>query len=200
MEKAQGKTIRVERMNDMATTNVFQKATLAGGCFWCLEAVYEQMRGVESVMNGYIGGIQVNPDYEAVCGGKTGHAEAVQITFDPSQVTYRDLLAVFFKVHDPTTVNRQGNDIGTQYRSAIFHHSEDQRQQAQAAIAELDASRALGGPVVTEVVAATTFYPAEEYHQHYFSRHPDQGYCQFVIVPKIAKVHEYFPEKLKREN
>jgi len=184
----------------MTEKDAMHTATLAGGCFWCLEAVYENMRGVERVVSGYIGGALPDPDYEAVCGGMTGHAEAVQVTFDPSQVSFQDLLAVFFSMHDPTTLNRQGNDIGTQYRSAIFCHSEEQRLQAQAMIAELNDSQVLGAPIVTEVVSASTFFPAEDHHQHYYANHPNQGYCQVIIRPKMAKLHEHFAEKLKQEN
>lgn len=200
MEAARGKTFRMQRGNDMTAQQIFHTATLAGGCFWCMEAVFERMQGVESVVSGYIGGVLPDPDYESVCGGKTGHAEAVQITFDASQVIFRELLAVFFSMHDPTMLNRQGNDIGTQYRSAIFYHSADQRLEAQAMIGELNASQVLAAPIVTEVAAASTFYPAEAYHQHYFFKHPDQGYCQFVILPKVTKLQEHFSEKLKQEN
>lgn len=175
-----------------------QIATLAGGCFWCLEAVFEQVRGVERVMSGYIGGELPNPSYEAVCGGKTGHAEAVQITFDAGEITYGELLAIFFSIHDPTTRNRQGNDIGTQYRSAIFYHDDGQRKEAEAMIAELSGKRIWPTPIVTEVLAAPIFYPAEEYHQHYFGLHPDQGYCQFTIVPKLAKFQKYFTKLAKK--
>lgn len=168
-----------------------QIATLAGGCFWCMEAVFEQMHGVESVISGYIGGQVINPSYEAVCSGQTGHAEAVQIVFDSQQVSFVELLRVFFTIHDSTTLNRQGNDIGTQYRSAIFYHSEAQRNEAQTLIAGLKRNQIGSAPPVTEVVAAATFYPAEEGHQHYFASHPEQGYCQFVIVPKIEKYRKY---------
>ncbi len=167
-------------------------ATLAGGCFWCLEAVFERMRGVEGVVSGYTGGTVANPSYEAVCSGQTGHAEAVQITYDAQQVTFSELLTVFFSIHDPTTLNRQGNDIGTQYRSAIFYHSQAQRAEAEAMIAELEANGFWRGPIVTQLMPATVFYPAEEYHQHYFARNPGQGYCQFVVAPKVEKFHKYF--------
>ena len=168
-----------------------QIATLAGGCFWCLEAVFEQMHGVESVVSGYIGGQVINPSYEAVCSGQTGHAEAVQIVFDSQLVSFVELLRVFFTIHDSTTLNRQGNDIGTQYRSAIFYHSEAQRNEAQTLIAGLKRNQISSAPPVTEVVAAATFYPAEDGHQHYFANHPEQGYCQFVITPKIEKYRKY---------
>lgn len=169
-----------------------QIATLAGGCFWCLEAVFGQVRGVESVVSGYIGGQTANPSYEAVCGGGTGHAEAVQIVFDTGRVSFGELLGIFFAIHDPTTLNRQGNDVGTQYRSAIFYHGEAQRREAQEMIAALNGKQSESLRLVTEVKAASTFYPAEEGHQHYFARHPEQGYCQFVIAPKVEKFRQYF--------
>lgn len=168
-----------------------QIATLAGGCFWCLEAVFELMSGVESVVSGYIGGQVVAPSYEEVCTGQSGHAEAVQISFSPEKVSFADLLAVFFAVHDPTTLNRQGNDRGTQYRSAIFYHSEAQREEALVMIAGLNSAHVWPDPLVTEVTAAPTFYPAEKYHQHYFSNHPEQGYCQMVIAPKVDKFRKF---------
>jgi peptide-methionine (S)-S-oxide reductase len=174
-----------------------QIATLAGGCFWCLEAVYEQMVGVAQVVSGYIAGDQPNPSYEAVCTGTTGHAEAVQITFDPDQVSYGELLSVFFTIHDPTTLNRQGNDQGTQYRSAIYFHNEAQRVEAAEIMSELKKQHVFPAPLVTELVAATTFYPAEDYHQHYYANHPGQGYCQFVVAPKVAKFKEHFSGKVK---
>lgn len=174
-----------------------QLATLAGGCFWCLEAVFEQVLGVESVISGYIAGEVHNPSYEAVCSGNTGHAEAVQITFNPGQVTYGELLAVFFSIHDPTTLNRQGNDVGTQYRSAIYYHSEAQRAEAAEILYELRKQHVFPAPPVTELMAATTFFPAEDDHQHYFARHPAQGYCQFVVAPKVAKFREHFSAKVK---
>ena len=174
-----------------------QIATLAGGCFWCLEAVFEQMRGVEEVVSGYIAGENPNPTYETVCSGTTGHAEAVQITFDPSQVSYGELLAVFFSIHDPTTLNRQGNDRGTQYRSAIYYHNEDQRAQAAELFEELKRQKVYPNPLVTELVAASEFYPAEDYHQHYFANHPNQGYCQLVVAPKVLKFKTHFSSKIK---
>jgi peptide-methionine (S)-S-oxide reductase len=174
-----------------------QIATLAGGCFWCLEAVFELMCGVEQVVSGYIAGSPPNPTYEMVCSGSTGHAEAVQITFDPDVISYGELLAVFFSIHDPTTLNRQGNDQGTQYRSAIYYHDESQRRQAQEFFDELEKQQVFANPVVTELVEAPVFYPAEAYHQHYFTSHPQQGYCQYVVAPKLAKFREYFSSKLK---
>jgi peptide-methionine (S)-S-oxide reductase len=173
-------------------------ATLAGGCFWCLEAVFEQMRGVESVVSGYAGGHVANPDYEAVCTGRTGHAEVVQVTFDPSEVSYRDLLEVFFTIHDPTTLNRQGADVGTQYRSAVFTHSPEQEQTAREVIRDLEAEGVWDNPIVTQVQPLDRFYPAEAYHQSYYRRHPDQGYCQVVISPKLAKFRQKYASMLRQ--
>jgi peptide-methionine (S)-S-oxide reductase len=175
-----------------------EKATLAGGCFWCLEAVYVELSGVERVESGYAGGHLPNPTYEQVCTGETGHAEVVQVTFDPAVVSYRDLLRIFFTVHDPTTLNRQGADVGTQYRSAVFYRSPAQKAEAEAAIAEVAASGAWTGPIVTQVAPLDVFYPAEEYHRDYYRRNPRQGYCQFVIAPKVAKLRKEFFEKLKK--
>ncbi len=172
-------------------------ATLAGGCFWCLEAVYDRMKGVESVESGYIGGKTPNPTYEAVCTGRTGHAEAVQITFDSQVVSFRELLEVFFVIHDPTTPNRQGHDVGTQYRSAIFYHSPDQKAVVEDVIAALTKDKVFDDPIVTEVVPAGPFYVAEDYHQEYFARNPTQGYCVAVVNPKVAKFRKLFAEKLK---
>jgi peptide-methionine (S)-S-oxide reductase len=179
------------------TRSGHESATLGGGCFWCLEAVYDQVRGVESVESGYIGGTVENPTYEAVCNGHTGHAEAVRVTFDPEKVSYRELLEIFFVIHDPTTLNRQGNDLGTQYRSAIFYHSQEQRQAAEEVITTLTKQRFYAEPIVTEVVPATEWYEAEPYHQEYFVRNPFQGYCQFVVGPKVAKFRKQFAERLK---
>lgn len=172
-------------------------ATLAGGCFWCLEAVYEGMEGVESVESGYIGGRVDNPTYEQVCSGRTGHAEAVQIHFDPAVTSYGEILKVFFTVHDPTTLDRQGNDVGTQYRSAIFYHDDRQRAAAEALIEELTADKIFPAPIVTEVKPATKFYKAEDYHQEYFRNHSQQSYCTFVVAPKVKKFREKFAAKLK---
>ena len=172
-------------------------ATLAGGCFWCLEAVYDQVKGVQSVESGYIGGQVDAPTYEQVCSGHTGHAEAVRITFDPRLVTFRDLLNVFFVIHDPTTLNRQGNDIGTQYRSGIFYHSPEQQQIAQEVIAAVTRERVYPNPIVTEVVPATRWYEAEAYHQEYFARNPFEGYCAYVVGPKVAKFRQRYASLLK---
>jgi peptide-methionine (S)-S-oxide reductase len=172
-------------------------ATLAGGCFWCLEAVFVRLKGVESVVSGYAGGSVPNPSYELVCTGTTGHAEVVQIAFDPSVVSYRDLLQIFFTIHDPTTLNRQGADAGTQYRSAIFHHTDEQRAVAREVITALTASGVWEDPVVTELIPLDTFYPADEYHQDYYERHSAQPYCRTVIEPKVAKLRQQYLEKLK---
>jgi peptide-methionine (S)-S-oxide reductase len=172
-------------------------ATLAGGCFWCLEAVYDQMKGVQSVESGYTGGQMDDPTYEAVCGGRTGHAEAVRISFDPTVVSYRDLLDVFFVIHDPTTLNRQGNDVGTQYRSAIFYHSPDQKRIGEEAIGSLTRDKVYAHPIVTELVEAGKWHVAEPYHQEYFARNPFQGYCTAVVAPKVAKFRKQFMSRLK---
>lgn len=172
-------------------------ATLAGGCFWCLEAVYDQTKGVSSVESGYMGGRNADPTYEQVCSGRTGHAEVVRITFDPAVISFRELLEIFFVIHDPTTLNRQGNDAGTQYRSAIFTHSPEQKQTAEAVIAAFTKDKVYENPIVTEVVPATTFYVAEAYHQEYFARNPSQGYCTYVVGPKVAKFRKQFAAKLK---
>jgi len=173
-------------------------ATLAGGCFWCLEAVFKDLRGVESVVSGYSGGGAANPTYHQVCSGTTGHAEVVQVSFDPRAVTFREILEVFFTIHDPTTLNRQGADTGTQYRSAIFYHSPEQRQVAEQVIAELTAEQLWRDPVVTEVVPLTEFYAAEDYHQDCFERNPQQPYCMAVVAPKVAKFRKKFLDKLKK--
>ena len=174
-----------------------QLATLAGGCFWCLEAVFQQLRGVTKVVSGYAGGTVPNPSYQAVCTGTTGHAEVTQITFDPGVVSYRDLLEVFFTIHDPTTLDRQGNDEGTQYRSAIFYHSPEQKAEAERVIKELEAEKVWDDPIVTEVAPLETFYPAEGYHQDYYTRNANQPYCRAVIAPKVAKLRSKYLAKLK---
>jgi len=181
-------------------SNRTQLATLAGGCFWCLEAAFQQLRGVESVQSGYAGGESPNPTYRAVCEGDTGHAEVVQIAFDPAVISYRDLLTVFFTIHDPTTLNRQGADEGTQYRSAIFFHDAEQEHTARAVIAELAAQRLFDDPIVTEVVPLDVFYPAELYHKDYFRRNPFQPYCMGVVAPKVAKVRSKFMQMLRRDD
>lgn len=174
-----------------------QVATLAGGCFWCLEAVFEQLRGVTKVMSGYTGGHVTNPSYEAVCTGTTGHAEVTQVTFDPHQISFRDLLGVFFSIHDPTTLDRQGGDAGTQYRSAIFYHDEEQRRAAEEFVRELEAEQVFDDPIVTKLEPLKAFYPAEEYHREYYRRNPNQAYCRAVIAPKVAKLRSKYLEKLK---
>jgi peptide-methionine (S)-S-oxide reductase len=181
----------------MAMTSQHALATLGGGCFWCLEAVYQHLDGVEQVVSGYAGGHVENPTYEQVCGKKTGHAEVVQLTFDPARVSYRDLLEVFFTIHDPTTPNRQGNDVGPQYRSVIFYHDDDQRREAEALIAELAAEHAFEAPIVTEVKALPRFYAAEAYHQNYYAQNSVQPYCAYVISPKLAKFRAKFAERLR---
>lgn len=173
-------------------------ATLAGGCFWCLEAVFQDLKGVEQVVSGYAGGHVANPSYQLVCRGTTGHAEVVQITFDPDVISYSELLEVFFTIHDPTTLNRQGADVGTQYRSAIFYHDTAQKAEVERVIAEITAAGTWDDAIVTEVVPLETFYPAEEYHRDYFKRNPDQAYCRAVIAPKVAKARKQFLEKLRR--
>ena len=172
-------------------------ATLAGGCFWCLEAVFEQLRGIRKVTSGYAGGHVPNPTYEAVCTGTTGHAEVVQVEFDPSEISYRDLLGVFFTLHDPTTLDRQGGDVGTQYRSAIFYHDDEQRRTAEEAIKELAAEHVFDDPIVTKIEPLVAFYPAEEYHREYYRRNPNQPYCRAVIATKVAKLRTKYLQKLK---
>ena len=172
-------------------------ATLGGGCFWCIEAVFNQLQGVESAVSGYAGGTMPDPDYEAVCGGDTGHAEVVQVTFDPEVLSYREVLEVFFTVHDPTTLDRQGADVGSQYRSVIYTHSPEQERIARAIIAEMESEQVWDDPIVTQVEPAPRFYPAEDYHQEYYARNPSQGYCQAVIRPKLAKFRKAWAQKLK---
>jgi peptide-methionine (S)-S-oxide reductase len=173
-------------------------ATLAGGCFWCLEAAFSELKGVERVQSGYTGGRVPNPTYEHVCTGTTGHAEVVQVTFDPAVVSYGDLLHVFFTIHDPTTLNQQGADAGTQYRSAIFYHTPDQKAEVERVLAGLKAEQVWDDPIVTEVTPLEKFYPAEEYHRDYYRRNPNQGYCRAVIAPKVAKVRKLYFDKLRQ--
>lgn len=174
-----------------------ETATLAGGCFWCLEAVYQQLKGVEKVVSGYAGGHVANPSYQAVCTGTTGHAEVVQVTYNPDVVSYRDLLDVFFTIHDPTTLNRQGNDVGTQYRSAIYYHTPEQKEIAEQTIKDVTAEGVWDNPIVTEVEPLDVFYPAEDYHHNYYVNNPYQGYCRVVIAPKVAKFRQKYLAKLK---
>ena len=175
-----------------------ETAILGGGCFWCLEAVFDDLAGVISVESGYAGGARPNPTYDDVCGGRTGHAEVVRITFDPAVVSFRDLLTVFFTIHDPTTRNRQGNDVGTQYRSVVFCATPGQRATAAAVVAELGAAKLWRDPIVTEIADAATFFPAENHHQEYYARNGGQPYCQAVVAPKVAKFRKHFAERLKR--
>ncbi|MFW9906648.1 MAG: peptide-methionine (S)-S-oxide reductase MsrA [Candidatus Thorarchaeota archaeon] len=181
----------------MTNQNKNEIATLGGGCFWCLEAVYQDIQGVETVISGYSGGKIVNPSYEAVCSGTTGHAEVVQITFNPKLISFKEILKIFFTTHDPTQLNRQGNDVGSQYRSVIFYHSEQQEEEARNIIHELEKDAIWPDPIVTEVTAFTEFFPAEEYHQEYFKKNPNQPYCQFIILPKMKKLREKYANKLK---
>jgi peptide-methionine (S)-S-oxide reductase len=177
-------------------TQQLEQATLGGGCFWCLEAVYTELRGVERVISGYAGGTVAFPSYEQVCSGRTGHAEVVQLTFDPREISYRDVLDVFFTIHDPTTLNRQGADVGPQYRSVIFYHSPEQQRTATEVLSEV--KDLFSDPTVTELQPLDKFYPAEGYHQDYFARNRNQPYCQFVVAPKVAKARQKFMERLKR--
>ena len=172
-------------------------ATFAGGCFWCTEAIFEQVKGVKSVISGYSGGDVINPSYREVTTGRTGHAEAIQIVYDPSIISFTELLEIFFKTHDPTTLNRQGADVGTQYRSAIFYHSEKQKETAETIISDLNKAGIWNSTIVTEVTEFTNFYPAEDYHQEYYENNPSQGYCRIVIQPKVEKFRKVFKEKLK---
>jgi len=187
--------VRNQSGMEIATREV---ATLAGGCFWCLEAVYDRLEGVESVESGYMGGHTPKPTYRDVCDGDSGHAEVVQVTFDPRVLSYRDLLEVFFVIHDATTRNRQGNDVGTQYRSSIFYHSPEQKAEAGKIIAELTTDKAFASQIVTEVVPAAQFHVAEKVHQDYFENNPSQPYCQFVVAPKVAKFRATFAQRMKK--
>ncbi len=182
----------------MNQANSQETATLAGGCFWCIEAVFQEINGVENVVSGYTGGTTVNPTYQQVCSDKTGHAEAVQVSFDPSKISYREILEIFFSVHDPTTLNRQGGDAGTQYRSAIFYQSEEQKAVAEQLIGELDKAHLWKKPIVTQILPLDKFYPAEDYHRDYFARHPEQAYCRMVISPKVNKFRKQWAKRLKR--
>jgi peptide-methionine (S)-S-oxide reductase len=173
-------------------------ATLAGGCFWCLEAIFKEVKGIEKVVSGYSGGTAVNPSYNEVCSGITGHAESVQLTYHPKQISFKEILAIFFAVHDPTTLNRQGADVGTQYRSAIFYHNEEQKTAAQEAIKQLNTSKVWGAPVVTEITPFQNFYPAEEYHQEYFARNAENPYCSVVIAPKLDKFRKQYLQKNRK--
>ena len=188
----------MELMNQESSQGL-EVTTLGGGCFWCLEAVFDQVKGVEDVVSGYAGGTVPNPSYERVCTGSTGHAEVVQVTFDPSVISYREILDIFYSVHDPTTLNRQGADVGTQYRSVIFYDSEAQRETAEAVIRDLAQAKTYSDPIVTQVVPFRAFYQAEDYHQEYFAHHPERAYCRAVIGPKVAKFQKHFVDRLKVE-
>ena len=185
-------------MADERQTDGLEAATLGGGCFWCIEPIFESLRGVVSVQPGYAGGHVANPSYQQVCGGGTGHAEVAQIVFDPREISYSDLLHIFFGVHDPTTLNRQGADVGAQYRSVILPHSDEQRATAEVVIHELTEERIFDRPIVTTIEPFTAFYPAEDYHRNYFANHPDAPYCAVVIAPKVAKFRQKYAERLKQ--
>jgi peptide-methionine (S)-S-oxide reductase len=182
----------------MTQANTSEVATLAGGCFWCVEVIFDELRGVSDVVSGYMGGKTANPTYHDVCSGTTGHAEVIQVRFNPSEISFREIVEVFLTIHDPTTPNRQGNDVGTQYRSAIFYHSPEQQRVANETIADFTRERVWERPIVTEISAAQTFYPAENYHQNYYVNNPEQGYCQVIIAPKVAKFRSKYLNKLKR--
>jgi peptide-methionine (S)-S-oxide reductase len=184
-------------MADPATSSAVAHATLGGGCFWCLEAVFERLQGVTDVRSGYTGGRRPNPTYDQVCSGATGHVEVIRVAFDPTVISYRELVEVFFAFHDPTTPNRQGPDVGTQYRSAIFAETTDQASEARAIITELEAARVFPGPIVTTVEPLDTFWPAEPYHHRYYQRHPEQAYCQAMIAPKVAKLRAHYADRLR---
>jgi len=188
---------QVDAKQEQGQAKKTKLATFGGGCFWCVEAVFEQLQGVSDVVSGYAGGHTENPTYKEVCSGLTGHAEACQIRYDPEKIGYTELLEVFFKTHDPTTLNRQGPDVGTQYRSVIFYHDEEQKRLAEQVKKELDDARAFRGPIVTEIAPLEKFYPAEDYHQDYFRNNPNQGYCRAVVGPKVSKFRKVFREKLK---
>ena len=197
---AKEKPVVKEEFKEPVKVNVkegMEVATFAGGCFWCTEAVFLEIKGVEKVVSGYIGGKTVNPTYKDICTGETGHAEAIQITFNPNEVAYEDLLEIFFGTHDPTTLNRQGADVGTQYRSEIFYHSEAQKTKAENYIQLLEKEKLYDKKIVTKVSSATVFYPAEDYHQNYYNQNSSQGYCQMVIAPKLEKLRKYYKSKLK---
>ena len=187
-----------QELNQPISSNGQEVATLGGGCFWCLEAVYDELNGVEQVESGYSGGTVVNPSYRQVCAGTTGHAEVVQLTFDPQVISFKEILEIFFTIHDPTTLNRQGGDVGPQYRSAIFYHSQEQKAIAEQVIEEINAAHIWPAPIVTEVTPFTTFYQAEDYHQEYFKHNSQQPYCQVVVAPKVAKFRKQYMMKLKK--
>ncbi len=185
-------------MSQNLESNQREITTLAGGCFWCLEAVYLDLKGIDKVVSGYMGGQLNNPSYQQVCRGRTGHAEVVQITYDPQVVSFKELLQVFFTIHDPTTLNRQGNDVGTQYRSAIFYHTDQQKQIAEQVMLEITSAELYKNKLVTQLIPEDKFYQAEDYHQNYFANNPEQGYCQVIIAPKVSKFRKQFLADLKR--
>lgn len=187
-----------QQMKNDKNENRLEEVTFGAGCFWCIEAVFEELKGVQSVESGYSGGNVMNPTYSQISSGTTGHAEVARIAYDPKVISYKEMLEVFWKTHDPTTLNRQGNDSGTQYRSAIFYHSDEQKKQAEYYKAELDKSGAFGNPIVTEISPLKNYYKAEYYHQDYYSQNPNQGYCQYVIAPKLDKFRKAFKDKLKK--
>jgi methionine-S-sulfoxide reductase len=191
----QNMSARPKNMQPTDSANL-ETATFASGCFWCSEALFQQLRGVKSVVSGYSGGLVENPTYEQVCSGTTGYAEAIQVQFDPKEIAFTDLLQVFWQTHDPTTLNRQGNDVGTQYRSAVFYHNDQQRKEAEEYKQQLDSSKTFSGPIVTEITQFTNFIPAEKYHQDYYKDNPNQGYCQYVIRPKVEKLRKQFAKLL----
>ena len=198
---AVGQNLKGAEMNastDAKTASGKEVITLGGGCFWCIEAVFEELKGVESAVSGYSGGSVANPSYEAVCGGHTGHAEVVEVTFDPKVISLKELLQVFFTLHDPTTLNRQGADVGTQYRSVVFCRDDRQKAVAEEVVKEFESSKIWDGKIVTEIAPFKAFYPAEKYHQEYYAQNPNQGYCRIVIAPKIAKLRKQFLSKLKK--
>ena len=198
---AKDKNIKVPKStetNSMEIREGLEVATFAGGCFWCTEAVFLELNGVKSVVSGYIGGKTINPTYKEISNGDTGHAEAIEITFDPTKISFGELLEIFFATHDPTTLNRQGNDVGTQYRSEIFYHNGAQKQLSEDYIALMTSENTFGKPIVTKISAATTFYEAEDYHQNYYNQNKTQGYCSYVITPKIDKLKKMYHDKLKK--
>ncbi len=185
--------------DNLTQPNQLETVTLGGGCFWCLEAIYNELKGIIKVESGYSGGTIPNPTYEQVCTGTTGHAEVIQITYNPSIITLKEILQIFFTMHDPTTLNRQGNDVGTQYRSIIFYHNENQKQTAEQVIKEITQARIWNNPILTQIEPYNLFYKAEEYHQEYYKKNPTQSYCRIIIAPKIAKLRKQYFEKLKKE-
>lgn len=199
MNSDENKTISGEKMTaaDKRDTTKYESAVLAGGCFWCIETIFQDLKGVEKVESGYSGGVTGNPTYKEVCEGNTGHAEVVRITFDPAVISFEQLLTVFFHIHNPTTLNKQGADVGTQYRSAIFYTSDEQKTSAEKVIADITASKLWDDPIVTEVTSFDKFYKAEDYHQDYYNNNPNQGYCSVVIAPKVKKFYKEFPQLLK---